>query len=433
MAKRVLVLGANGFIGSRIAAALSAAGWQVRAGARDPLRSRRRAPHYEWIKADFHDLTRAQDWGPLLAGVDVVVNCVGVLQDGGRDSNHIAHVDGPRALIAACETAGMKRLIHISAVGADADAGTLYASSKAETENMVAASGLDWVILRPSLVVDRAAFGGTGFIRALSAMPLIIPVVGGDQPFKPVALADLADAVVRLSEDNAISREKMDITGPQTVTMTQTVQLYRGWLGFAAAPVVRVPRWVAAPAIVVGDMLGRIGWPSPLRTTSIKQLDYGAAGEDSDWGTRLGLEPRSFTRFLSENPASVQDVWHARLWAVRPVSILTLGLFWFLTGVVSYTAGWEASLAIIRESAAAQWAWPIVWFGALLDVALGLALFVRAWTARVAILMFMATVGYLVAATVLLPNYWVNPLGPWLKVLPMMALCLFVAATDERR
>lgn len=433
MGRRVLVLGANGFIGSRLAAALSAAGWQVRAGARNPDRSARRAPHYEWVKADFHNLTSSQGWAPLLDGVDVVVNCVGVLQDGGKDSNRIAHIDGPRALIAACEAAGPKRLIHVSAVGADADAGTLYASSKAETEAMVAASKLDWVILRPSLVVDRAAFGGTGFIRALSAMPLAIPVVGGDQTFKPVAMADLADAVVRLSGDNTITHETLDITGPQTVTMTETVQLYRGWLGFAPAPVVRVPRWMAAPAIVVGDILGRIGWPSPLRTTSMKQLDYGAAGEDSNWGDRLGISPRSFTRFLSENPAGVQDVWHARLWAVRPISILTLGLFWFVTGVVSYTAGWERSLDIIRESFAANWAWPIVWFGALLDVVLGLALFVRTWTARVAIVMFMATIGYLIAGTVLLPHYWMDPLGPWLKVLPMMALCLFVAATDERR
>lgn len=433
MTKRALVLGANGFIGSRIAAALSAAGWSVRAGARNPLQSGRRAPHYEWVKADFHGLTDAASWSPLLDGVDVVVNCVGVLQDGGKDSNRIAHIDGPRALITACEGAGLKRLIHISAVGADADAGTLYASSKAETEAMVSASSLDWVILRPSLLVDRAAFGGTGFIRALSAMPLAIPVVGGDQTFKPVALADLADAVVRLSDDNTITRETLDITGPQIVTMTETVQLYRGWLGFAPAPVIRVPRWMAAPAIAIGDVLGRIGWPSPLRSTSMKQLDYGAAGEDSNWGERLGLTPRGFVRFLSENPAGVQDVWHARLWAVRPVSILALGFFWFMTGVVSYTAGWSKSLDIIRESAAANWAWPIVWFGALLDVVLGLALFVRPWTARVAMLMFMATIGYLVAATVLLPQYWVNPLGPWLKVLPMMALCLFIAGTDKRR
>jgi len=433
MGERVLVLGANGFIGSRVAAALSSAGFQVRAGARDPRSSARRAPHFEWVKADFFNLTRADDWQDLLSGVYAVVNCVGVLQDGGKDSNRIAHIDGPRALIAACEAGGVSRLIHVSAVGADEDAGTLYASSKAETEAMVSASNLDWVILRPSLVVDRAAFGGTGFIRALAAMPLVMPVVGGEQKFKPVALADLAQAVVKLVADRTITRETLDITGPETVTMVETLSLYRGWLGFAEAPVLRVPRWMAAPAIVAGDVLGRLGWPSPLRSTSMKQLDYGAAGADSDWAARLGVDARSFRRFLSENPASVQDIWHARLWAVRPVSILVLGLFWFLTGVVSYTAGWEASLAIIRESAAARFAWPIVWFGALLDVVLGLMLFVRPWTSRVAIFMFLATIGYLIAATVLLPQYWLNPLGPWLKVLPMMALCLFVAGTEARR
>ncbi len=429
----ILVLGANGFIGSRVAAALSSAGYQVRAGARDTRTASRRAPHFEWVKADFFNLTRPDDWQGLLAGVDAVVNCVGVLQDGGRDSNRIAHVDGPRALIGACEGAGVSRLIHVSAVGADEDAGTLYASSKAETETMVMASKLDWVILRPSLVVDRAAFGGTGFIRALAAMPLVMPVVGGEQRFKPVALADLTQVVVKLVSDHSISRETLDITGPETVTMVETLSLYHGWLGFEAAPIVRVPRWMATPAIMAGDVLGRLGWPSPLRSTSMKQLDYGAAGADSDWASRLGVDARSFRRFLSENPASVQDVWHARLWGVRPIAILVLGLFWLLTGVVSYTVGWEQSLAIIRESAAARFAWPIVWFGALLDVVLGLMLFVRPWTSRVAIFMFMATIGYLIAATVLLPQYWLNPLGPWLKVLPMMALCLFVAGTEARR
>ena len=69
----------------------------------------------------------------------------------------------------------------------------------------------------------------------------------------------------------------------------------------------------------------------------------------------------------------------------------------------------------------------------LLDVVLGLMLFVRPWTGRVAIFMCLATVGYLTAATLSLPHLWIDPLGPWLKVLPMMALCLFVAATDARR
>ena len=102
MSGRVLVLGANGFIGSHIAAALSSKGWIVRAGARRIAEPARRAPGFDWVVADFSRLTTAQAWAPLLADVDAVVNCVGVLQDGAGDSTRAAHVDGPRALIAAC-------------------------------------------------------------------------------------------------------------------------------------------------------------------------------------------------------------------------------------------------------------------------------------------------------------------------------------------
>lgn len=433
MSGRVLVLGANGFIGSHLAAALSADGWSVRAGARRIAEPARRAPGFDWVAADFSRLKTAEAWAPLLAGVSAVVNCVGVLQDGGGDSTRAAHVDGPRALIAACEAVGVSRLIHISAVGADDAAGTDYARTKAETERLVQASSLDWLILRPSLVVDRAAFGGTGLIRALAAFPLIIPVVGGDQSFRPIPLGDLSAAVVAALKLGAVSRETLDMPGPEAVTMAQTVRLYRGWMGLRPAPVVRVPRALAAPALAIGDLLGRLGWSSPIRTTAIKQMDHDVSGHDSDWAERLGVSARGFSRFLAETPASVQDVWHARLWFVRPVAIATLGLFWLVTGLISFGPGWNGAVAILHEGGYGGWSGPVAWWGALLDVVLGLALFVRPWTARVAVFMCLATVGYLIAGTLSLPHYWIDPLGPWLKVLPMMALCLFVAATDARR
>ena len=433
MSGRVLVLGANGFIGSHVAAGLSAEGWTVRAGARRIAEPARRAPAFDWAAADFARLTTAEAWAPLLAGDSAVVNCVGVLQDGGGDRTRAAHVDGPRALIAACEAAGVRRLIHISAVGADAEAGTAYARTKAETERLVEASGLDWLILRPSLVVDRAAFGGTGLIRALAAFPLVMPVVGGDQTFRPIPLGDVSAAVVAALKPDAPSGLTLDMPGPEAVTMADTVRLYRGWMGLKPAPVVRVPRVLAAPVLAVGDLLGRLGWSSPIRTTAIRQMDHDVAGRDSGWAERLGVEARGFSRFLAETPASVQDVWHARLWFVRPVSILTLGLFWLITGLISFGPGWSGALAVLHEGGFGRWAGPIAWWGALLDVVLGLALFVRPWTARVAIFMCLSTVGYLVAGTLSLPHYWIDPLGPWLKVLPMMALCLFVAATDARR
>lgn len=433
MTRRVLVLGANGFIGAHVAAALSQAGWAVRAGARDPEVAARRAPGLEWVRADFADLARPEDWTILLEGADAVVNCVGVLQDGGRDSTDIAHIAGPRALIEACEARGMRRVVHLSAVGAEVEAGTAYGRSKAEGERLFEASSLDWLILRPSLVVARPVFGGTGLIRALAAFPGFIPAPGGGQRFRPVAMDDLCAAVAAGLAPDAPVRRSLDVAGPQSLTLAEILVAYRGWLGLKSAPVIALPGVLTAPAVALGDLAGRLGWPSPLRSASIRQMNYNVEGDPERWVAALGVEPRTLAAHLMQAPASVQDVWHARLWFVRPVAILTLSLFWTLTGLISFGPGWPGALAILAEGGYGAGAPAVAWFGALLDVVLGLTLLVRPWTARVAILMALSTVGYLVAATISLPQYWLDPLGPWLKVLPMMALCLFVAATDARR
>lgn len=432
--RRILVLGANGFIGAHVAAALAEAKWTVRAGARRPDSAMRRAPEHDWVQADFRRLRRPEDWAPLLDGVDAVVNCVGVLQDGGADDVRAAHVDGPRALIAACAAAGVTRLIHISAVGADEAAGTAYARTKAETERMIADSSLEWLILRPSLVLGRGAFGGTGLIRALAAFPGVIPVVGGDQPVRPVAMEDLAAAVVSAVMRPEVVRRILDVTGPQTVTLAELLVLYRGWLGLAPAPVVRAPRPLAAPVLLAGDLLAKLGWSSPLTTTSQRQLDHDVAGRDSgDWAGALGVTPKGVGAHLSRHPASVQDVWHARLWFVRPLAVLLLGVFWFMTGVVTLGAGKAAAMAVLAEGGYGRWAGPVAEWGAALDLVLGAMLFVRPWTGRIAGLMALACVGYLIAGSLSLPHYWLDPLGAWMKVLPIIPLCLFVAATDARR
>jgi uncharacterized protein YbjT (DUF2867 family) len=430
---RVLVLGANGFIGAHVAAALSKAGWTVRAGARDVDTAARRAPAHEWIRADFFQLTRAADWAPLLRDVDAVVNCVGVLQDSGRDSTQIAHVAGPRALIKACELEGVRRVIHLSAVGAEAGSGAAYGQTKQEAEGLFEVSSLDWLVLRPSLVVARAVFGGTGLIRALAAFPMFIPAPGGGQRFRPVTIEDLCAAVVAGLAPGAPVRHSLDVAGPQSLTLSEILVQYRSWLGLAPAPVLSLPPLLTAPAIALGDLAGRLGWSSPLRSTSMRQMNHNVEGDPDRWVEALGVQPRSLARGLSETPASVQDVWHARLWFVRPISIVTLSLFWTITGLISFGPGWTRALEILREGGYGDGAWTIAWFGALLDLVLGLALLVRPWTGRVAILMALSTVGYLIAGTLSLPHYWIDPLGPWLKVLPMMALCLFVAATDARR
>lgn len=430
---RVLVLGASGFVGSATALALSRAGHEVVAGARRPLEAERRIPALRWTRADFVALQTADAWRPLLEGMDAVVNCVGVLQDGPGESTRIAHETGPAALIAACEAAGVRRFIHLSAIGVEEGPGTAYADSKRSTEETLSASGLDWVALRPSLILGDTVYGGTALLRALSAFPLVVPLVGGEQSFRPVAMADLTALIARLLEPEAPSRQVLEVGGPEALTLEDLARLNRAWLGLPPASVLRVPRWAAAPMLWAGDLAGRFGWPSALRSTSLKQMDFNVAGDSERWSAWSGIQPRTAAQALSEKPATVADRWHAQLYFVRPAAILSLAVFWVWTGIVTLGPGRGEALELVREAGYGPLAWPAWFFGAWFDVFAGLALLVRAWTGRVALLMAAVSVGYLIAGTLARPDLWLHPLGPWIKVLPMMALCLFVAATEARR
>lgn len=428
---KVLVLGASGFIGSAAALELQRRGHEVIAGARRPGKARPRLPSLTWVAADFDDLKRPSAWAPLLAGVDAVVNCVGVLQDSVGDSVALAHETAPGALFAACETAGVRRIIHLSAVGVEAD--TDYGRSKLATERALAASALDWTVLRPSLVLGEAPYGGTALLRALAAFPVFTPLPGGEQLFRPVAMADLTALIARLLETAGASWEVLEVGGPEPVTLEELAGRYREWLGLEPVSVFRVPRAFSALALGVGDVLGRLGWPSAFRSTAMRQLDFNVAGDSVAWTAYAEHPPRTLAQALAERPATVADRWHARLYFVRPAAVAALAIFWIWTGVVTLGPGAPQALSLVRDAGYGPLAWPSWFFGAWFDILAGLALLVRPWTARVALLMASASVIYLVAGTAARADLWLHPLGPWIKVLPMMALCLFVAATDARR
>jgi len=430
---RVLITGASGFIGSHIAASLMAAGHKVRAAARGVEAARKRAPGLDWVGCDFRR-DRVEDWQPRLEGVDAVINCVGVLQDGLGDDSRKAHVDGPAALFEACETASVRRVLHISAVGVTEAAGSDYARDKLAGEAALKARDLDWLILRPSLVIARNVYGGTALVRSLCGLPFVTPVVGGEQIFRPIGMDDLCAAVEDLLRPEAPSRQSFDLAGPERVSLAETVRGYRRWLGFGETRILPVPRWLASPAFWIGDLLGWLGVRTSMRTNALKQLDFDVEGDPSDWRAATGAKPRGFHDWLAANPAGLQDRWHARLGFARPLARWMLGLYWLMTGVLALTIAKDHAYSVLAEGGFSEAARPpVLWLGSLFDIALGTAMLAK-WRVRwVAAIMILGTFGYIAALSLTLPQLWADALGPILKVFPMLALALMIAATEDER
>ena len=192
---RVLVTGAYGLIGSAVLAELHRAGHDLVGAGRSIAAARRRFPYAQWLEADFHRLTTAAAWRDLLGGFDAVVNCVGALQSSPRDDLQRIHVTAPLALFAACEAAGVRRLIHISAVGAGAHGPTEFATTKGESDARLAASPIDWLILRPAVVLAPGLYGASALLRGLAGLPWRTPLIAGESVVQIVSAEDLARTV----------------------------------------------------------------------------------------------------------------------------------------------------------------------------------------------------------------------------------------------
>ncbi|HET9394568.1 MAG TPA: NAD(P)H-binding protein, partial [Nitrospiraceae bacterium] len=146
----VLIVGASGLIGKALAARLAAGGDAVTGTTRSgPDLS---LPSVGWIDLDLRDAISQNTWTPHLQKVDAVVNCAGVLQDGPRDATSAVHAGAPTALYRACERAGVRRVIQLSAIGVERETPTAFSQTKLDGDRALMASELEWVILRPSVV-----------------------------------------------------------------------------------------------------------------------------------------------------------------------------------------------------------------------------------------------------------------------------------------
>lgn len=423
----IAVIGAGGFIGRHIVAELAAHGHRVTAVVRTAV------PGGTLPAAAVARLSRARQldaaaWAPLLAGVDTVVNAAGVLR--GRDMDHV-HVAMPRALHAAAASAGVQRIVLLSAISARADVATDYARSKLAGEALLRESGLGWTILRPSLVYADGSYGGTSVMRGLAAMPIAVPLPGdGSYAFSPIHARDLARAVRIVCEDARFAGQVLDPAGPETLALRDMLDRYRRWLGFGRARFVPVP----LPAM---RLLGRIGdlfGDGPMSSNSLNQTIAGNAGDGRAFAEAIGFAPRSLDVTLRENPAQVQDRWHARLFFLAPAITAVLALLWVASGLLGLLRGEEATVALVAAlGLPTAWGGPLRVGSSLADLALATALLAGVRPRLLVPAQLIVIAGYTLVIGLAQPQLWLDPLGPLLKNLPILVLVLVGGAIADKR
>jgi uncharacterized protein YbjT (DUF2867 family) len=427
----VLLTGATGLIGAATLAGLNREGHAVRAVFRKGHRSGLVAAQ-DRVLVNIARVKNPEAWLPHLSGIDAVVNCAGVLQDGPDDSTAGVHVDGIGALFAACERAGVRRVIHISAIGVDGNASTRFACTKFAGDRALMDRDLDWVILRPSVVLGRAAYGGSAFLRGLAALPLL-PKLPDAGLLQVVQLDDLVATILHFLRDGAPEKLVLEIAGPERLTLAQIVLAYRKWFGWGRPAELQLPRWLVAVLCSLGDLLGLLGWRSPMRSTAYREIVRGAVGDAALWTTITNIRPQSLIAALAAQPVSVQERWFARLYFLKPLVLGLLALFWIATGLIALGPGAGAAHALLAQSLGEKAAPLAACLGAAADILIGSAIALRR-TARLGLNAAPALCGfYMIVGSLSLPRLWLDPLGPLLKILPIIALTLVaLAIVDDR-
>ena len=228
--KNVLVLGGSGFIGGHVCEALNRAGVSMTVVTRRlPARSVQMLPLVTVVQADVHD---PQALAALLPGHDAVINLVAILH-GDRHAFGKVHVQLPRQIAHACVQAGVKRMLHVSALGADQHGPSLYQRSKAQGEAALQSEvvhGLQLTVLRPSVVFAEDDAFIQLFARLQSVAP-VVPLAGAETRFQPVWVQDVAQALVYALMHRETIGHVYELAGPHIYTLKQLVEHAGAWAG----------------------------------------------------------------------------------------------------------------------------------------------------------------------------------------------------------
>ena len=280
----ILVTGGSGFIGRRVVARLTDGGNGVRVLAR----GQRRAELPNRVEAVHADVLSGEGLSDSMSGVEKVVHLVAVIRESGDQTFESVIRRGTERVAAAAKLAGVKKLVYISAIGAQDNPTFPYLYAKWWAERAVASSGIKYTILRPSIVFGE----GDEFINALAGLVRynpIVPVAGnGKAKFQPIWVEDLVTCTVACLDEDAHDGETLEVGGPEHLTYDEMLDIVKQTLGKSRLTA-HVPLALMRP---LAQMMEWVLPKPPVTQEQLKMLVLDNTTDTDSVMRSFGVQPR---------------------------------------------------------------------------------------------------------------------------------------------
>jgi uncharacterized protein YbjT (DUF2867 family) len=289
-AQKLVILGGTGFVGSHLIPRLAADGHHIVLLSRNREKHRGLGvlPNVLVRSADIYDDTALRR---ELAGADVAINLVGILNPAGRATFHRVHVELPSRLIDACRASGVARLHQMSSLKAGQGLSN-YLKSRGEMEKRVRQSGLDWTLYQPSVIFGEGDGLVSRFAKLLRSMP-VFPLARASSRMAPTWVGDVAEAIARCIDLPALGQQRcFELYGPEVLTLGQIVRGIRD-AGGQRTPILNLPDSLGRLQAQFAELLPG----KPFSLDNFRSLRTDSVGK-TDGYAALGITPQPFTPWL---------------------------------------------------------------------------------------------------------------------------------------
>ncbi len=293
--KTILITGATGFIGRRLAVLLADA-YSVRCLVRDAVRAKALLPAA--VELVSGDMTDEASLKAAVAGVDAVVHLAALKSDEPRIA--AVNVGGAVSLVAACRAAGVRRVINVGSQASRLPRRGAYGDTKAQSDEIFSGSGLEVTTLLPSVVYGPNDPGVFGKLSRVTASAPFVPVIGdGSSRFQPVHVDDACAVIAGCLREPKTAGKSYSVGGPETITLDGLIDLIGAGLGKKPLKI-HIPEWAA---MVIAHFLALVRGSPPLSVSNV--LGAVQSAPDADYGAifaELGLKPRALADGMKNGP-----------------------------------------------------------------------------------------------------------------------------------